>query len=295
MLRALLDSIAKTEAPSHLLRLAAVVVVDNDAAQSAASMVAAMADEYPCSLIYTCEPQRNIARARNLGAHTALELSPDFLAFTDDDCIVSANWLGELVHVAGEYHADVVSGPLRHLFPPGTPRWLVQGGFPDGLAIATGSVLKTAESNNALIRARLLRTTSEPFDPAFGISGGSDSLLFIRLRNAGARIVRAADAVVMETVPSSRLHVPWILQRAYRRGNAGVFTYRAALPTLRWFPGRALKGLGHVAIGTGIILTGLFRGRATLLTGMSRLSLGAGILGALFGHRYFEYQRVHGE
>ncbi len=55
-------------------------------------------------------------------------------------------------------------------------------------------------------------------------------------------------------------------------------------------------GLAIITIGRGVgeSTIGLFRGRSDLLSGMKRISFGAGLLTGLVGRRYDEYTVVHG-
>jgi succinoglycan biosynthesis protein ExoM len=295
MLAALLESLRAIDTPPDVFRLRAVVVVDNDSEKTAAAVVDAFRTGYPCDLIYAVAPIRSIAHARNLGVRKALDAGADFVAFTDDDCVASEGWLAELVRVAGAHHGDVVWGRLRHDYEAGTPDWIMNGNFFGHPGRDTGTVVTTAESNNVIVRASLLRAMREPFDPDFGVSGGSDSLLFMRLRHAGARIVWANEAVITEKVPLSRANTRWLLQRSFRTGNSGVFGHRAALPASRWVLQRTLKAFGHIAIGAATMISGAVRGRSVAVQGLRRVALGAGIITGLFGHKYLEYSQVHGE
>jgi hypothetical protein len=49
----------------------------------------------------------------------ALSLSADFLAFTDDDCEPTANWLCDMLEAQRHYGADVVRGRLIYRYPAG--------------------------------------------------------------------------------------------------------------------------------------------------------------------------------
>ena len=283
------------DVPEDLCRLHAVVVIDNDSDQTAQPIVREFQRRFACPLIYACLPERNIAQARNVGVQKALQTEPDFVAFTDDDCVASETWLAALTRAADAFQADVVWGQSRHEFDPRAPEWVRRGRFFGYPARATGTIMQIAESGNVMIRATWLQATPEPFDPQFGRSGGSDSVLFMRLRRRGAKIVWAEDAIVVEKVPLTRATTKWLVQRAYRMGNCGVFSQRAALPLIQWLPERVIKAGGHIAYGSICVLFGCFRGRAAVLRGIRSVALGIGIITALCGHKYLEYREVHGE
>ena len=290
MLTALLESLcAAIDAAIDIT--CTVIVVDNDTERSASSVVERFRVELP-DVRYGVVPVRNIARARNRALQLAIEAGADWVAFVDDDCTVANDWLTQLLSTATSSQADVVWGRRRFHLPDETPPWMRSGALFRSFQHETGAVMATAESNNVLISRRIAQEIS--FDERFGLTGGSDSLFFLRARLAGARIVWANDAVVTETIPASRVSPRWLLTRAFRAGNCGVFVYRAALPAHQWVPGRVAKGIGHFVWGGVLAVIGAFRGRAALLAGCERSAVGLGIFAGLAGHRYVEYRDVHG-
>ncbi len=291
MLLTLLDSIRMQDCADRC-RLTAVVVIDNDEQESARTVVEGCRPDYPCPLLYDCVPQRNIAHARNRGVALALCTDADALAFIDDDCVASPTWLRELTRTSEAFDADIVWGRLSPQFQPGTPDWIVRGGFFGQPDLPTGTVMPTAESNNALVRSTVLRTMTEPFDPAFGQTGGSDSVMFARARQQGARIIWANDAIVTEKIPPSRANARWLLQRSFRMGNAGVFLKRSI--ERFWLPERFMKAFVHLGYGLVTLLPAVVRGRGPMLRSLRSCSQAAGMFTALLGHRYVEYRRVHG-
>jgi succinoglycan biosynthesis protein ExoM len=292
LLRALLDSLARLEfTPGEAPELH-LIVVDNDAAASAHRMTDEVAQSLRWPVTYLVEPQRNIALARNRGVEAALAWGADLVAFVDDDERVTPAWLATLLAVQREYGADVVHGPVVPCLPHGTPDWLVRGGGFLRQRNTTGSRARSAATGNALVRARLLEEGSaEPFDPAFGLSGGSDALFFTRCERSGATIVWADDAVVEEHTIGERTRASWSVRRAFREGNAALFCERAQPSATRQEGRQVLRGFARLALGLGSAVTVPFAGRAGLLRAARHLAYGVGTLSALGGHRYFEYAR----
>jgi succinoglycan biosynthesis protein ExoM len=230
--------------------------------------------------------------ARNRGVEAALAWRADLVAFVDDDERVTPAWLATLLAVQRKYGADVVHGPVVPCMPYGTPDWLVRGGGFLRQHNATGSRARSAATGNALVRARLLEEgPAEPFDPAFGLSGGSDALFFTRCEWSGASIVWADDAVVEEHTIGERTRASWSVRRAFREGNAALFCERAQPAETRQSGRQVLRGFARLALGLGSAVTVPFAGRAGLLRAVRHLAYGAGTLSALGGHRYFEYAR----
>jgi succinoglycan biosynthesis protein ExoM len=293
LLRKLLQSLASLDGSSTFDLT--VIVVDNDAEESGRSTVEELCPSFSGALLYLVEPTRNISLARNAGVRLALLESPDFLAFIDDDEVASADWLEKLLTAQRRYGADVVAGAVLVRYPAGTPEWVRRGGFLEQPRHPSGAVLPYACTNNVLITRRLAEVGERPFDPAFGLSGGEDSHFFMRALRAGARVVWADEAVVEEYVPLSRATAGWILRRAFRIGNAGVWCERSLAAHPLWFAPRLAIASARVLHGLALLLPGAFRGRAGIVRALWKVSYGAGCLSAMVGVRYMEYQTVHRE
>jgi succinoglycan biosynthesis protein ExoM len=294
MLSQLLESLGALEVDPEVASGLFVVVVDNDAAGSAAPVVESARRRLPWPLHWAVEPVRNISLARNRAVRMALAEGAEWVAFIDDDEVAPPRWLDGLVRAQREHRADVVAGPVVPRYPPGTPAWVVQGGFFQRPRQAAGARVRVAETSNALVSARLLADTSGPFDPAFGRAGGGDSHFFIRARRAGATMVWA-DAPVAETVPPSRAEAGWILRRAFRVGNCGTFAERGAVPLAAWLPRRTAAALARVVLGAGLLVPAALGGRAAVMRTLWQICCGAGSLAGIVGFRYVEYERPHGE
>lgn len=271
-----------------------VLVVDNDAAQSARPVVDAARDRVPFPLEYDVEPVRNIAAARNRAVRLALAAGADFVAFVDDDEVVSPEWIEELLRAQRDSRADVVQGSVTPVFEEPAPSWMIQGGYFELPRHPPGAELATASTNNVLVAASLLAAHEEPFDPRFGISGGSDALFFTRCRRMGARIIWAPAARVSETIPATRARAGWILQRAFRWGNTSVWFERAMERGMRRMHLRVAKAAVRLLAGIVLLPFSVLRGRRGVMFALWNILFGAGAVAALFGYRYLEYRRVHG-
>jgi hypothetical protein len=139
----------------------------------------------------------------------------------DDDELPIPQWLASLYRCALSLNADAVFGPVEPVYPAACPQWMVDGRyferrrFPTGTAIQRGGT----RTGNVLFRRMMISDRKEPFDPAFGLSGGSDSLLFDGLLLEGKRFYWCDEAVVEEDVPEERATWQWLLQRSFRGGQ----------------------------------------------------------------------------
>ena len=284
----LLASLARLHVPPDVL--VRVVVVDNDAKESARATVAAVTD-FPFALQYVIEPKRGIPFARNTGVGSAGDC--DWIAFVDDDETVAPCWLAELIRVARTYEADVVTGTVLPEFTEPPPHWAVDGAFYQRPRFKTGTPLTYARTSNALVAQRLL-SGDAPFSEAMRNNGGDDTHFFQRVHMAGGAIVWADDAIVTETVPASRVRPWWLIRRSFRRGNTLSLCLRDLEDSWHRRIKRVLASVAHFVAGTAQILSGVFRGRVAVIRGVQRVAFAAGLVTGLVGHSFQEYAVTHG-
>ena len=144
--------------------------------------------------------------------------STPFLAFIDDDELVTPNWLSALLKTQHETGADVILGPVKALYNSDYPHWMQAGDFHSTLPVWVNNTIVTGYSCNVLIkRAAFFESIS--FREDLGRSGGEDTAYFWSLHMAGARIQFAPDAIVTEAVPQERATLRWLLKRRFRSGQ----------------------------------------------------------------------------
>ncbi|HEY8578080.1 MAG TPA: glycosyltransferase family 2 protein [Devosia sp.] len=211
-LRQTLGSIALLDAGKHTIR---VVIADNDHEPSALAFVEEMRAQVPFPIQYVHAPAANICVARNACLDHA---EGDFVAFVDDDEVVTPGWLTALVDNAEASGAAAVLGPVRAIYRPDAPKWMRHGDFHSTMPVFVGGAIRTGYTCNVLIRwsppFRSLR-----FDLALGRSGGEDTAFFYQLTALGGRIDFAPDALVQEPVPAERASMDWLVRRRLRFGQ----------------------------------------------------------------------------
>lgn len=214
MLTRLLDTLARQESREAFTY--SVVICDNDLDESARAAVDAFQRQSTLDVIYTMEPRRNIALARNEAVKHA---SGDFIAFVDDDEFVPADWLHSLWASCEALGAAGVLGPVRPHFESPPPEWILKGGFCERPEYATGRELAwdQCRTGNVLLRRELV-TDSRPFQEQFG-SGGEDKDFFMRMIQRGHVFRWCNEGVAYETVPPDRWTRGYMLRRALLRGN----------------------------------------------------------------------------
>ena len=207
-----------------------LVIADNSPSGHAQGLAERLkATGAPVRWVHATPP--NISVARNAGLRAAIA---PLVAFMDDDLELEPGWLDHLMDVLDQSGADVVLSPVRPRFEGLLPAWDPTGarftrimhGVSGAPVMAGGSrrggggfVVSTASS---LWRVATCFTDPQPFDPAYGVSGGEDLDLFLRLQARGRRFVWCAEAGVWETVPVSRTELGFQAMREF--AGAQVYT-----------------------------------------------------------------------
>jgi succinoglycan biosynthesis protein ExoM len=265
-----------------------VVVVDNDELASAAGVCDTVSIPWPIK--YVVEPKRGITYARNRAIAEAGAV--DFIAFIDDDEVPSVHWLDELLWTQAEFTADVVSGPVFPRYAPDVADWVRRGSFFEARMSPTGTTRRACAANNVLVGAHVLKRVPA-FDDAFALSGAEDTHYFLRVWQAGHKIVWSQEAVVFEAISAERATARWILRREYQTGNGWIFCEAEVDNRLRSRMFRFSKPWGHVALGSvSAIWRSLLLDRAGVVQSLQRVCLGGGMLAALVGFRFLAYRNA---
>ena len=271
-----LRSIGCLDVDGHAVR---IIVADNDVVPSARALVDALKAELPFPLHYVHAPEANICIARNACLDSA---QADYLAFVDDDEVVSHHWLAALVKRAEANGGTAVLGPVRATYPATAPAWMVTGDFHSTLPVFVEGSIRTGYTCNVLIRR------TEPierlrFDPALGRSGGEDTDYFYRLTALGGTIDYAPDALVEEPVPTDRATMAWLIRRRLRFGQTHGALLRAS--PFRALPMVAAKII-YCGLMTGLTAFSPIKRRRNWLRAVLHFGVAGGILGVRQAQHY---------
>jgi succinoglycan biosynthesis protein ExoM len=205
-----------------------IVVVDNDAAQSARATVDAVAGRHRNAVRYVAEARPGISHARNTGVAQA---NGRYVAFIDDDEEAAAGWLAAFLATIRRTDADLAVGPVYpHFAEPADP--YARQVYTRDAQVPTGTRLEhwSGIGNSLLDKERCFARTPEPFDPRLGLSGGEDALFLHQLRRRGGAIVWCAEAAVRESIAADKLATPYLLRRAFRGAQTLTFVCTAVTP-----------------------------------------------------------------
>lgn len=99
-----------------------IVVVDNGSMDDTANVIKEFAGRLPIRGVY--EPKLGLSHARNAGVR---EARGEYVLWTDDDVIISPNWLISYADAIEQWpEASFFGGPVVPLFDNAPPRWLVE-------------------------------------------------------------------------------------------------------------------------------------------------------------------------
>jgi len=271
-----LRSVAGLDIAGHEVR---VIVADNDETPSARELVEQMAAELPFPLTYIHASARNISIARNACLDAA---SGDFLAFVDDDEIVSRGWLAALLAGAEETGAAAVLGPVRALYADDAPRWMAEGDFHSTLPVFVGGAIRTGYTCNVLIRW-VAPFSGVRFDPALGRAGGEDTAFFYRLTALGGAIAYAPEALVEEPVTPERASMAWLVRRRLRFGQThGMLLGGSRIKALAVIGAK----ISYCCLMTGLTALSPVRRRRNWLRAVLHMGALGGVLGVGQGIHY---------
>lgn len=233
-----------------------VVVVDNASGPGVAELIDRIADASPLPVrVHHIERNRGPAPARNLGWQST---TAPFVAFTDDDCVPSADWLAEgIAALMGSPRVGVVQG--RTTRPEGSDN------YPYSCFTVTREVLAPSpwfEGCNLFFRREALEKT-RGFDESIGYFGEETALGWSVLA-AGWDRAWAEGAVVEHDLTDRPWR--WHLKFHYLEGNMVRIAARyPAMRSMFWRPWAIKRENAMFALAALGLLLGTRRRLALLL------------------------------
>lgn len=284
-LKALIDSLNAQDLQGRDVRVT-LVIADNAPDDRACAVLGDIAGLSHWPVIYVPEHNRGIVCARNRTLAEAPS-DADYIAFLDDDETASGQWLGQMLATMALPDTVAAQGAVEPRYRQTPPDWVERLNLFRMGPYQQGESLPAAATNNAMADAAVIRRHALRFDPRFNITGGEDEEFFSRLRQVSGGVIRAAaQAVVWDDVPTSRVTMRWIGRRWFRMGNT---LGRLALMRRHGVALRALKGVGAIGWGAVMCLCFGFGSSARWHRGVLEMYRGAGMLAALLQISFEEY------
>lgn len=99
-----------------------IIAVDNNSTDHTRKLVENYRERFSDRMRYCFEPKQGINFARNRGLQ---EARGDIVVYTDDDVVVSDNWISSISTFFAEYpDADAVGGKILPVYPEKSPAWV---------------------------------------------------------------------------------------------------------------------------------------------------------------------------
>lgn len=161
-----------------------LIVVDNNSDDDTAKAVADFAERCPFSCLYVFEGRQGLSHARNAGLRRA---NADLIAFIDDDCYPSSDWLQLMAARMSRADAPGLLGGSALLFDPADlPITIVTD--PEPRRLSTADLFEGIAGLNFCFPANLVDEVGE-FDTCLGAGSstrsGEDIDFFYRVMLAG--------------------------------------------------------------------------------------------------------------
>jgi glycosyltransferase involved in cell wall biosynthesis len=210
LLRKTLEEFTKLEAPYGFDW--ELIVVDNNSTDGTPGVLADFVGRLPLRAL--SEPRAGKSNAANL---VVREARGEYIIWTDDDVLVSPDWIRQYVAAFEQYpDAEVFGGRIDPWFEGTPPRWLDEG-FAAVAGVYAAMDLRMQAgiapesfyplgANMAIKRSTHLRHS---FDPRIGPQPGSsirgeEWMLVKAMRRGGAQVVWVPEATVRHFIPHAR-------------------------------------------------------------------------------------------
>lgn len=293
MLAKCIESICLNQVPMNIEREVLVVHNGPEDITETATMVDRICNAHGVRSTTISEPELGIPFARNTAlAHANSTGEFTHLAFLDDDDYPSDNWLREISKTLKENFGFAAAGPQVPVFPEGTPEVQQRCVMHGARQFRDGGKTTWAATNNVVFSIPMAIVNGIWFAESFAKTGGSDKLFFEELCKAtGEKLMWAANAVVYQPVPESRLNNKWVVARAYRTGITQYPTEARKRGRMRAVPYCITMGGYKCAWAGKMFLKSVFTGdHNNILNSYCRLIQGIGcVTGIVPGLRTRKY------
>ena len=196
-----------------------IIVVENDTENRTEKIIREFSAKSKLSISYFLETEKGLVFARNRSVKEAVNC--EFCCFTDDDQIVPRDWLTELLRCQKEYNAAAVAGPTYPIFRQDVPAYINE--FHSPKIYPYGTIVKSAYTGCLLVKKEYLDLIDGPFDKRLNFTGGEDIYLTHLITDLGGEIRFNPNAIAYEIVPENRATIKYVIKRAYRTANTGLY------------------------------------------------------------------------
>lgn len=228
LLKRALGSILSANVPEGWSR--EVIIIDNASTDNTPNIVAETVSDFPSIVRYVLEPKQGLSFARNRGVN---EAKGDVLVFTDDDVLVTQQWLVELCTPIACGHAVAACGKILPCEKIQIPTWLPQMSnvyFPPLALFDRGddpiALDESPFGANMAFRGDVFRRyglfRSDLGRRPDSLMSGEDTDFGNRLLRGGERIWYEPSAIVFHPVQYERLTREYLLRWWHDKARSDV-------------------------------------------------------------------------
>lgn len=217
-----------------------LLIVDNNSNDETRQIVDQFMEQHP-EVRYVFESQPGLSHARNTGIR---ESRGNIIAFVDDDVFFDPAWLMEVVRIFRYYpEVSCVGGKSIPQFAGGRPDWIT-----DDLLTLYGSTNSGDEIKkmiypehpfglNMAFRREVFNTIGN-FGTHLGrkknnLLSNEESDLFLRIHNAGLKVIYTPNALLYHRIPADRVRKDWVISRYYWQGISDIAFHQTIEPNSR--------------------------------------------------------------
>jgi glycosyltransferase involved in cell wall biosynthesis len=231
-LRRTLDSLL---IPENLLvpNWEVLVIIDSDASDGSREVCEDFASKFSSHFRFLIQNGSGKSRAVNVGIVSA---RGDLLAFTDDDVLVTPNYLQGIHSTFTNYPADAAQGRVILDCDGGLPHWMGRRQLEFMSWCEYGEAVQEWTHRSLFGTNMVVRTQAARAVGGFSLELGAgtvvgfaeDTEFSFRLRMAGYKFIYAPQITVRHQLPKNRMTRSFFRTRYYRLGRAQA--YYVSLP-----------------------------------------------------------------
>jgi glycosyltransferase involved in cell wall biosynthesis len=222
-LKRVLESFAKMKIPPRLNW--EVVIVDNNSPHNIHQIVENFKYEKKISIIYVKESKQGKCYAMNTGVQTA---TGEIIAFTDDDNLVSPDWIATIWSEFCDDGLVCVGGKILPIWAKDPPQWLNNKLY-NCITLLDLSPTKTqlyepllygcnmAIKKDILLKYGLFNVNKGPVPGKTW--GGEEVEMISAILNGGGTVVYCPDMLVYHYIPESRMEKSYFRKWKFNSGE----------------------------------------------------------------------------
>jgi glycosyltransferase involved in cell wall biosynthesis len=209
-----------------------VLVIDNGSTDQTAQATKEKISSLPIEIRYICEPKPGLHNGRHRGA---LEAHGGYLAYLDDDVLLTPTWIHGLEKlISGD--TDAVVGRILPKWETRPPAWLTtltrEPGYLSLLDLGHRGMYidpRLVYGDNFFISAKALFDL-KGFHPdgmpanLLRYRGDGEYALMMKFKKAGLRAWYSPAATVYHRMPRERMSIEYLCKREYAQGISDSFT-----------------------------------------------------------------------